>query len=459
MNRVRFAPSTLHGRLALLYSLALLLALVAFAGCALVVLDRAQTGALDERLLSTARAASALASEADGPFDVEDRRAFARVLGQHLAGALVARGGRIVASTATDVPDAIVRRAGAALVPATIGSGDEALRVIRVDLAPSRLGAQSIVLWTPVANVGDLTRRVALGFVLAIPIVVALSAALGTMVARRGLGPLRAVAALAAEIEAHDLSQRLDLPKTADELGELCATFDRMLDRLQAAFERERRFSTDASHELRAPLSILRAEAELALARERSNDDYRAALESVVAEADALEKLTRDLLYAARTEPLQLTALPLVDLAVIAERAACVADRLARSKDITIVRGLTAVTIAGDSTGLERAALALLDNAIKYARPGGVVEIAVRVEGDRATLSVRDDGPGFTPAALQHGADRFWRDARNRNDPGTGLGLAIARTTIEGCGGTIRLENGVAGGAAVLADFRRARCR
>ncbi|GAC1348703.1 MAG: ATP-binding protein [Vulcanimicrobiaceae bacterium] len=447
------APTTLHGRLALLYALALCAALIAFAGFALVALDRAQKSALDERLFSAARASSALASEADGPFDAIDRRAFARVLGQHVAGAVVDRGGHIVASTVTDVPDAIVRGAGASLVARTVGSGDDAVRVVRVNIARSPLGTTAVVLWAPLSNAGDLTRRLALVFGFAIPVVVMISAAVGTGVARRGLRPLRAVAKLAADIEARDLSQRLDLAPADDELAELCATFDRMLDRLQAAFERERRFSADASHELRAPLSILRAEAELALARERSSEEYRDALRSIVVEADALEALTRDLLHAARAEPVDLAALPHVDLAGIAERAAYDAERLARTREIAIVRTLTPVTIAADAAALERATLALLDNALKYARRGGAVTIVVERTRDRATLEVGDDGSGFTAAALEHGARRFWRDRSDRSRSGTGLGLAIARTTIEASGGTMHLDNDGAGGARVRATF------
>ena len=145
--------------------------------------------------------------------------------------------------------------------------------MLRVFTAPvvrrgSRIG--SIAVWRDADSIAALDRSVALAFAFAIPVLAALAVFAGGAIARRGLAPLDRIARLASEIEAHDLSERLELPPRADELGRLAATFDRMLDRLQRAFDRERRFTGDASHELRAPLSVIRAEADLALRKERT---------------------------------------------------------------------------------------------------------------------------------------------------------------------------------------------
>lgn len=446
---------SLDGRLARFYALALTLALVAFAFVALAVLDRAQTNALDDRLYVAVRAASAFASERSHRDRPVDARAFARSIGPHVAGAIFDARGGVVNSTARDVPDVIERVAalsgGYGQGALTLDRGDDAVRVVRTRLTRSSRDFATIVLWAPLANVGDLLRRVALFFALVIPVFVVASFVLGRAIARRGLRPLRAVVALAGEIEATDLSRRLRSAARSDEIGELCRTFDRMLDRLEAAFERERRFSADASHELRAPLSILRAEAELALSRERSGDAYRAALHSIVEEADALEALTRDLLRAARTESPAPRAR--IDLADVAARAADAGDRLARARGVRILRDVTSAPIVGDAAALERATLALLANAIAHARRDGFVRLKLERANEVARLAIVDDGPGFTSDALRSATERFWRDRGDRAHPGTGLGLAIARTSIEASGGTLLLTNEARGGACVTMRF------
>jgi signal transduction histidine kinase len=227
-----------------------------------------------------------------------------------------------------------------------------------------------------------------------------------------------------------------------------------MLDRLQSAFERERRLSSDASHELRAPLSVIRAEADLALLRERAPADYRRALETIASEADALEALTADLLAAARGGTGDDAALGPVDLSQV---AAAVAQRMSvlaqpRRVHIDTVAARPAV-VHGNRALIERALVSVVHNALKYSPEAGCIELRVSDRECDAELLVRDGGPGFSREALQRGTDRFWRDDDARALDGSGLGLSLAKTIVERFGGSIALSNAGDSGAVVRMIF------
>jgi signal transduction histidine kinase len=191
---------------------------------------------------------------------------------------------------------------------------------------------------------------------------------------------------------------------------------------------------------------VIRAEAELALMRERSAAEYQRALRVIGKEADEVEALTRDLLAMARTEPF----VPLdVDLGAVASATAERLRYLAASRGATIITDLAAVEVRADATDLARLIALLVDNALKYGRPAGTVSIATRAGASEATLTVCDDGQGFSPDALRYGFQRFWR-GHDENSAGAGLGLSIARTIVDALGGTIILGNRAEGGAFVV---------
>ena len=453
------SPNTLHGRLTLAYASALVVALVAFAALALFVLDGAQRRALDAQLDTTSRAVLALvdANSSSIALEPSDRGQFAAIVGAKANSAIFRDDNTTAISSTYTIPAPISLRARASTAPRydTVEIGGEVLRVFTAPVMRrgSRIG--SIAVWRDADSIAELDRSVALAFAFAIPMLAALAVFAGGAIARRGLAPLDRIAALASEIEAHDLSARLELPPRADELGRLAATFDRMLDRLQRAFDRERRFTSDASHELRAPLSVIRAEADLALRKERTAAEYRAALETIASEADALEALTRDLLTVARADA-NGAAFPLapIDLSDVAKDAV---QRLAvlaaeRSVHVTVDAAANA-TVLAERDGLARAVVTVLHNAIKYAADSGTVDVRVARDGDFVELRVSDDGRGFSEEGLRRAFDRFWRDDETRALAGSGLGLAIAKTAVERFGGTIAIANGAGGGAVVRLRF------
>ncbi len=447
-------PQTLRGRLTLAYATSLVLALVAFALLALAVIDQSQRRALDAELAATAHTAETLVepSDLESAETLSDRGQFSAIAGK-VDSAIFRRNGSLAIGSSYAVPPAIRSFAARAMAPtyATLVVAGDSARVFAVPvMGASRYRLGFIATWRDAESIGALDRSVAIAFALAIPLLAAIAIVAGSAIAKRGLAPLAQMAATASAIEAHDLTQRLDLPPRDDELGRLAATLDRMLGRLQGAFDRERRFTNDASHELRAPLSVIRAEADLALRRERDGAEYRRTLETIALEADALEALTRNLLAAARADTSLADELSVVDVGAVAR---VVAERFAvlvRARSLRLECELAAHAVTwAERSEIERALIAVVDNAVKYAAAGGKVEIEVRLVDDQVAVRVTDDGPGFSAQALERAFERFWRGDETRTKPGSGLGLGIAKTIVERYGGTVTIANAERGGAVV----------
>jgi signal transduction histidine kinase len=363
--------------------------------------------------------------------------------------------GSIAATTASGMPAAIrqiAARPPEGLAPFTIDAGSDELRVVAwpIDQGGRRVGA--VVVWASTDPLEDFQRLLIVVFGIGIPAIVALAISSAGFLTRRGLEPVRDIAQLATEIEAHDLSRRLRPQSEDDELGSLSATFDRMLDRLQAAFERQRQFTADASHELRAPLSVIRAEADLALARSRDPEEYRRALESIASEADRIEDLIGDMLALARAESGPPHIESTIDLAPLVQDAANRLSAVAKARGVSVEPAIDAtVRVSGDPSAIARVPLALVHNGVKYAKAGGRVRVSLSRNGNgEVRLAVVDDGPGFTPEGLRRATERFWKDDQGRGRDGSGLGLAIVRAIVEQSGGTLELNNAPGAGAEVV---------
>ncbi|HLH74717.1 MAG TPA: heavy metal sensor histidine kinase, partial [Chloroflexota bacterium] len=279
----------------------------------------------------------------------------------------------------------------------------------------------------------------------AIPLTLLLAVVGGIFLAGRALNPIARITRTAEHLGAEDLSYRLSFAHADDEVGRLAATFDRMLDRLDRAFQRQRTFTADASHELRTPLALLISQADLALERSRTAAEYRRALSSIRDDAQAMHRLLSDLLTLARADAHQeeLDCEPL-DLRDLANEVVTALDPLARSRQLTLKFDSTdSVVVRGDQTRLAQLLVNLVDNGLKYTPAGGIVSIAVRRQGDYAHVEVTDTGVGIPPEHLPHLFERFYRvdKARSRATGGTGLGLAISRWIAETHGGTISVAS------------------
>ena len=274
--------------------------------------------------------------------------------------------------------------------------------------------------------------------------------ALGWVVAGRVLRPIQSITAHARHASEATLGERIGLRGPPDELKELADTIDGMLDRLQAAFEAQRHFAAQASHELRTPLAIIRAEADVALAAPDVTERERRLAESTLMAADRSERLVDGLLALARSESTLRddARLDLADLVgdVVGEQV-----RAADAAAVTLDLALASAAVAGDRALLERLVGNLVENAIRYNRPGGWIRVEVDSTDGAATLRVANSGPVVPPDVVATLFAPFQRGPANgRNRPtGFGLGLAIVRAVAAVHGGNVTATAQGEGGLAV----------
>jgi signal transduction histidine kinase len=279
------------------------------------------------------------------------------------------------------------------------------------------------------------------------------SLGVGWVVAGRVLRPIGRITSVARDIQATDLSRRIELPGPDDELKQLSDTFDAMLARLDAAFAAQRQFVADASHELRNPLAIIRTNVDVALADPRADpEDLRHTIAVVKRASDRMARLVDDLLALARRQEPTLEHEP-VDLGAAVAEASDDFVVPAAARQIVLDRAIAPdVIVTGDRDALKRAVANLLENAVRLAPAGSRIRLATGSEGDRAWIAVADEGPGIAPEDQARVFDRFWRadKARSRADGGTGLGLAIVRQIAESHGGQVRLQSKVGVGSSFV---------
>ncbi|MDR3638181.1 MAG: ATP-binding protein [Isosphaeraceae bacterium] len=272
-----------------------------------------------------------------------------------------------------------------------------------------------------------------------------LAGAAGRLLTQRALLPVTRMAQTAREMTAEHKEQRLPSPGTGDELEDLARSFNGLLGRLHEALERQRRFTGDASHQLRTPLTALISEVELARRRERSPEDYRRVLDRVHGDAVRLRQIVESLLFLARADAeAERPALETVDL------VAWLSDHLRhwshheRACDLRLETASHSPAWARVHASLLSQLLDnLVDNACKYSAPGSPVMIRVERAGGNVSLVVEDRGQGIDPADLPHIFEPFFRSTRGypRGTPGFGLGLAVVQRIADALGGKVAVES------------------
>ena len=276
------------------------------------------------------------------------------------------------------------------------------------------------------------------------PAVLLLSVAGGFFLVSRALRPIGLIARTAREIEATDLSRRIDV-RGDDELGRLAGTLNGTFARLQDAFDRQTRFTADASHELRTPLAVIAGNIELALKRPRSAEEYRDAIADIAEAADRMRSIVEGLLTLARADSkaVQLRR-ERVSLTALADEAARLHRPLADGAGVKIaVESEGDVAVTGDPERLRELVSNLVSNAIRYNREGGSVSVRVSREGATARLAVDDTGIGIAAEDLSHVFERFYRVDKVRSGAGggTGLGLAIVKWIVDAHEGSVTVES------------------
>jgi heavy metal sensor kinase len=274
--------------------------------------------------------------------------------------------------------------------------------------------------------------------------VLVLGLAGGWFVTTRSIRPLRDISGTAMKISAGDLSQRIPAAKQASELGELTEVLNSTFARLEAVFAQQARFTSDAAHELRTPVSVILTQTQTALSRERSGADYRSTLEACQRAAQRMRELIESLLELARldsgSEPMEMREF---DLGRVVRECLELIAPLAAESGLTLKTDLPEVKAVGDPDRMAQVVTNLLANAVHYNREGG--EVAVRAGADQgeAWLEVENTGPGIPAADLPHVFERFYRVDKARTKPGgrTGLGLAIAKAIVDSHGGRFSVES------------------
>lgn len=281
-----------------------------------------------------------------------------------------------------------------------------------------------------------------------VPLVVVIAGVGGYILAARALTPIDQITRTARRISAEDLSARLNLPNTDDEVGRLAGTFDSMLARLDEAFRRERQFTADASHELRTPLAAIQTMLGSTLARRRTPAEYELVLADLGEETERLNTLVEGLLQLTRGDAAPLNPTEPVNLSQLLRDVVDSLRPLAEEKGLALTAAITDdLTLTGDSDSLIRLFVNLIGNAIKYTATGQVT-VTVGPPGDRfIRVTVADTGPGIPAEHLPRIFDRFYRVGPARSAGGTGLGLAIARQAVQAHGGSIVVDSVVGQGS------------
>lgn len=281
-----------------------------------------------------------------------------------------------------------------------------------------------------------------------------LTLAIGRMTAARMLAPLNDIIRRTRAIAPDALDERLALPSAQDELRMLTQTLNDLLERVEAAFERQRRFAQDASHELRTPLTVLQGNADLLARWGKEDPQVRdRCIAAIQRQTDYMHRLVESLLFLTRSDHgvqalrIEEIGLPVFLEKLIDERRETDAEhayRLVQTEDIAL---------RADETLLRQLLLILLDNAAKYTPAGGAIILSAEEDGEDVCLRVQDTGCGVPQEQLQRIFERFYRvdKARARQTGGTGLGLAIASAIVDMHGGDITAENAPDGGLIVTA--------
>ena len=325
------------------------------------------------------------------------------------------------------------------------------LLAVAIEGSPRRVA----VVGATLGDVIEATQRFLLVMVTMGPLAIVITAGAGWLLAGAALRPVEQMRREAAAVSASDPDRRLPVPQTGDELERLATTLNSMLDRLQEAIERERRFVDDASHELRTPLATMRAEVDLALTRRRDAAELESSLRSVQEDVQRLQRLTDDLLLLARTRGGRIPVKPVeISFSELIRRSIHSVEHQTASARVTIIIDAPDETIEVDPDRMEQALRNLLENAVRSTPPGGTVRVTARRMNGIARLVVEDTGPGFRPDLLSRAFQPFTRgDAETAGSTGAGLGLSIVRAVAEAHGGSAVAEN-TPDGARVTLEVR-----
>jgi len=329
--------------------------------------------------------------------------------------------------------------------------GDKTLLIAALNYRASDGKSYVIEVGAPLDPVETMLDRLFLQLALGLPIAVLVAIGGGYLLVGRALAPVDQIARKAELITQHNLSERLPVAQTAEELERLSLSLNLMIGRLEDAFMNSKRFVADASHELRTPLTAMRAELESLASDVRVKPELREALGSLLEEVERLTRIVEQLFALSRLDAGEAQSEWVqFDLAELAVTTAEQMSLLAEDKGIRVAcDAKQRVTVEGDRARLKQVVVNLLDNAIKYTPEKGEIRLRVAVADDHAVLEVSDNGVGIPREAVPHVFERFFRvdKARTRDPGGAGLGLSIVKSICTAHGALVQVESHNGGGS------------
>ena len=447
---------TIRGRLTLWYTAVLLVVLVLFGAWLYVAESRLRLSLLDRELeRAAAPVAAAVAGELDEGSSLADaaQEAYKDLASsEQLVAVYDSAGTRLAGGSAGPDPASLLSPGGTTLSATVPNAGGEWR--LRVEAHEHAGVGYRVAVGTSLADVDRQRAIVRRTLLIGIPLALGLAAAGGWWIARQALHPVAAMVRQAREITDRTPGSRLQASQPHDELGELARAFNELLERLENALKAQRRFMADASHELRTPVSIVRAAAEVALDREtRSEAEYRDALAIIAGQTRRLARMVDDMMTLARADAgglaLEPADLYLDELVSECVRAVAV---LAAERGVRVSMERAAeIVFRGDETLLRQMVVNLLHNGISHTPPGGRVDVRLSCLDGSLEIAVSDSGCGVPAGERERIFERFVRLDPARSGGGAGLGLPIARSIAEAHGGALTLpESGPSGSVFLI---------
>ena len=355
--------------------------------------------------------------------------------------------GAVVASSSNVAGEPAVARLAPGQSAQVITPLDNDAFIAVAQSAQTANGQRIVLVARALVDVLDTTKALTRLLIIGLPVMLAVVALATWFAVGRALAPVEAIRREVDEISAAQLHRRVPQPKADDEIGRLAATMNRMLERLENARNSQRRFVSDASHELRSPITTIRQHAEVALAHP---DRVTAAelAEVVLAEQQRMHRLVEDLLLLARVDehvPLTRAAVDLDDLAF--EEGHRLRSTTSKRVDTS---GVKAVRVQGDADALRRMVRNVGENAVRHA--SSRVDVTLVERGEEVVLTIDDDGPGIPATERARVLQRFVRldEARSRDEGGSGLGFSIVDEVVRAHGGSMSIEQSPLGGARIV---------
>jgi heavy metal sensor kinase len=440
-------------RLTIWYSAILALVLVVFACGVYMYFKNSLQANIDAKIRSIGDVLSSSMTETHNPsVFMNFERYLENVLGKKPKGKFIQimdRSGKIGAKMSdieTEAPPAsfttLEKALAGEVVYETVERSKPRLRIVTIPIFEQKKTMSIVQVATSLEDFDETMYRLLIILVIGIPTSLSVTVVVGYFMAKKALKPVDKIRRAAVKISSRNLDERIDIGARRDELGRLSQTFNEMIGRLQNAFQRVNQFSSDVSHELKTPLTILKGETEVALRKERESEQYRMLLSSHLEEIDRMTKIIDDLLLLSKADAkevvLNVDDIHLKDLIV----DVCMDMKFFADKKGVglIVNDLDDVKLKGDELKLRRMLLNVIENGIKYTPEGGSVAVKSFMNNGSVQIDVQDTGIGIPPEELQYVFDRFYRgDKSRKRETGSGLGLSISKWIAEAHRGTIEV--------------------